>query len=191
MTIVDRHEQSTITALEPSQLVQRAIEGCEESFEELTKRYRSRLIQLITKRMSGNLADAEDVVQEAFFRAHRNLPQYKPTFQFSTWLYTIAIRLSNDRGRARRREYRKLESFAQQNTLQWPRFESLQSADEIGKLWKLARRVLSASQYTAMWLRFGEDMPLAEVAKAMDKSQVGVRVLLHRARIVMLRQKWE
>jgi RNA polymerase sigma-70 factor, ECF subfamily len=191
MTIVDRRDTTTIGALESRQLVQRALQGCEEAFQELTERYRSRLTHLITKRLSGSLADAEDVVQEAFFRAHRNLSQFNPSFQFSTWLYTIAIRLSNDRGRANRRELRKLESFAQQSTVGQSRAEPLQSAEEIGRIWKRARQVLNPSQYTAMWLRYGEELPLGEVAKAMAKSQVGVRVLLHRARLNMLKQKWE
>ena len=43
-------------------------------------------------------------------------------------------------------------------------------------------------QYQALWLRYAEDMSIKEIAKVLRKSQVGVKVLLYRARIKLGRR---
>jgi len=48
--------------------------------------------------------------------------------------------------------------------------------------WRLARRHLSDTQYEAIWLRYAEDMNIPDIARAMGKTQITVRVLLFRAR---------
>ena len=49
-------------------------------------------------------------------------------------------------------------------------------------LWALARN-LSRNQYLALWLKYGQDMSIKEIALVLRKSQVNVRVLLYRARV--------
>ncbi|MHC4283245.1 MAG: RNA polymerase sigma factor [Planctomycetota bacterium] len=49
-------------------------------------------------------------------------------------------------------------------------------------LWALARG-LSMNQYQALWLKYGQDMSIKEIAMVLRKSQVNVKVLLYRARI--------
>ena len=49
-------------------------------------------------------------------------------------------------------------------------------------LWALARD-LSRNQYQVLWLKYGRDMSIKEIAQVLRKSQVNVKVLLYRARI--------
>jgi DNA-directed RNA polymerase specialized sigma24 family protein len=49
-------------------------------------------------------------------------------------------------------------------------------------IWALAR-TLSKNQYEALWLCYVEDIPAKDIAKIMKKTQISVRVLLHRARL--------
>jgi RNA polymerase sigma factor (sigma-70 family) len=56
-------------------------------------------------------------------------------------------------------------------------------SDEVDNLWQVAKSALNDAQFTALWLHYGEDLSPAEVAQVMNRSRVGVRVLLHRARI--------
>lgn len=49
-------------------------------------------------------------------------------------------------------------------------------------LWLTARRLLSADAYAAMWLHYVEDLPLAEVAGALDRSRSWTKVTLMRSR---------
>jgi len=50
-----------------------------------------------------------------------------------------------------------------------------------GELWAAARRILHPQQHAALWLRYGEDLPVRDVAKVMGRPRVWVSVTLHRA----------
>ena len=57
----------------------------------------------VAYRMLGSVADAEDVVQEAFIRVTRHLHRFDTSKKFSTWVYTIASNLSKNELRNRSR----------------------------------------------------------------------------------------
>src|SRR5256885_752496 len=79
-----------------------ALAGDGDGFRILVERY-SRGVFRLAYRMTANEFDAEDVVQETFLRAHRQLTQYESRSSFSTWLYRIAANYSLDLLRSRRR----------------------------------------------------------------------------------------
>ena len=54
-------------------------------------------------------------------------------------------------------------------------------------LWDSAR-TLAESQFRVLWLRYGEDMEVAEIARAVGKSRVAVSLLLHRARTNLMKR---
>jgi len=83
-------------------LVAAHLAGDVRAFQELVLRYRSRLINFVG-RMIGDRERAEDLVQEAFIRAHRHLHRFDPTKKFSTWIYTIASNLAKNELRNRGR----------------------------------------------------------------------------------------
>lgn len=84
-----------------------AVEACRtgnaNEFARLVEKYKDRIYGLAL-RMTGNPWDAEDLSQEAFLRAYRNLAAFDVTRKFSIWLYTIALNLGRDRARHRKRE---------------------------------------------------------------------------------------
>jgi len=83
-------------------LITRAREGDPEAFRALVERHSVRLFQL-AYRMSGNEQDAEDVVQETFLRAYRQLDRFESRAGFGTWLHRIAANCSLDLLRKRKR----------------------------------------------------------------------------------------
>ena len=96
---------------DPNDLVVRARGGCEESYAELVRRYFPRLVQLILPRVTrSNHMDAEDIAQESLTRAFQKLDTFDPRYRFSTWLYTIAIRIAMDHNRGTRRRLTILET---------------------------------------------------------------------------------
>lgn len=167
----------------PEELAQKAQKGCTRSFAELVERFHRPLFHFVKSRL-GNREDAEDVVQEAFVRAYENIDRYDPIYRFSTWIYTIAGRLAVRQIRSRRRpdDYRPTNTDASADPS-----AGLIIEEEKQGLWTLARQ-LPAAQYQALWLRYVEDMPIKDVATIMEKSQIHVRVLLHRARETLSRQ---
>ena len=72
------------------QLVQRVQRGEKVAFDLLVSKYQRRLFRLVL-RLVGDTAEAEDIVQEAFIKAYRALPQFRGDSAFYTWLYRISI----------------------------------------------------------------------------------------------------
>ncbi len=180
----DNSPRSDLRAVDPNELVRRAHGGCADSFAELSRRFRPRLLHLLQRRLGGGPVDAEDVAQEALARAFGRLDQFDARYRFSTWLYTIAIRLAADHARSSRRRLLRVAVDLDACT----RAESYQAMpaerrDEADNLWRTAKSALNDAQFTALWLHYGEDLSPAEVAQVMHRSRVGVRVLLHRARV--------
>ena len=77
-------------------LVQRFNAGDETAFIEIMQRYHARLFSL-AHNLLRNAADAEEIVQDAFIRAHRGLANFRGDSSLATWLYRIALNLSRNR----------------------------------------------------------------------------------------------
>src|SRR5262252_4990794 len=82
--------------------VTKARAGDADAYRVLVERH-SRALFRLAYRMTGNQQDAEDVVQESFLRAYRQLDKFDERASFGTWLYRIAANCSLDLVRARKR----------------------------------------------------------------------------------------
>jgi len=82
-------------------VVAKARGGDREAFRALVDRH-SRYVFSLAHRMTGNAQDAEDVVQEAWLKAHRQLSRFEARADFRTWLHRITVNCSIDLIRARR-----------------------------------------------------------------------------------------
>ena len=69
--------------------------GDQDAFRVLVELH-SRSVFRLAYRMTGNEQDAEDVVQEAFLRAYKQLHRYENRASFATWVYRIAANYSLD-----------------------------------------------------------------------------------------------
>ena len=85
-----------------AQAVERVKSGDKDAYRLLVDRHSRNLFRLAF-RITGNEADAEDVVQEALLRAYRQIQTYDSRSTFSTWLYRIASNYALDLIRARGR----------------------------------------------------------------------------------------
>lgn len=77
-----------------------ARDGDSEAFRALVERH-SRAVYRLAHRMTGSAQDAEDVVQETFLKAYRQLGRFESRANFSTWLHRIAVNCSIDLIRSR------------------------------------------------------------------------------------------
>src|SRR5690242_19884712 len=73
-------------------LMARAATGDERAFRTLAERHAAAALRL-ARRILGNEAMAEDVVQDAFLRVWTNAPRWRPQAAFRTWLYRIVVNL--------------------------------------------------------------------------------------------------
>src|SRR6478672_1514189 len=82
--------------------VSRARSGDADAFRDLVQRH-SQTIFRVAYRMTGNEHDADDVVQETFLRAYKQLGRFESRANFGTWVHRIAVNCSIDLIRARPR----------------------------------------------------------------------------------------
>src|SRR5215467_9327829 len=87
-------------ATETAAVLARARQGDSDAFRALVERH-SRAVFRLAFRMTGNEQDAEDVVQEAFLRAYKQLGRFESRANFGTWLYRIVANCSVDLMRAK------------------------------------------------------------------------------------------
>jgi RNA polymerase sigma-70 factor (ECF subfamily) len=82
-------------------LVELALDGDEEAFCTLVRRYQRRLTAFLSQ-LVGDLELARELTQESFVRAWSALNRFNPRYRFSTWLFRIAHNLGIDHLRRRR-----------------------------------------------------------------------------------------
>ena len=83
-------ELNSLTAMLEVDLVNRARRGDLHAYDELVKRYQTRIYATIYH-MTSNHEDANDLAQEAFIKAYSALKSFKGGSSFYTWLYRIAV----------------------------------------------------------------------------------------------------
>jgi RNA polymerase sigma-70 factor (ECF subfamily) len=88
------------------QLMRRFQRGDARAFETLMRRHRTPIHSFL-RRLVGEPARAEDLLQETFLRVIRGAQAWEPRAQVRTWLFTIARNLAADE--ARRRPFREAE----------------------------------------------------------------------------------
>jgi len=156
--------------LDDAAAVAKARDGDQDAFRVLVDRH-SRSIYRLAYRMTGRAEDAEDVVQEAFVRAYRQLGRFESRSNFATWLYRITFNCSVDYMRARpHREtpeaHDKLEQMSGQS--QGPSTHDLAYAGEIGERVQEALGTLSPQERAAFLMRHYQGCSIEEICAALD-----------------------
>lgn len=168
-----------------ARLAQQAAAGCEESFARLARRHQAGVRHYVHRlaRRTGQ-GDADDAVQEAFLKAWQRIGDYDSQWAFSTWLFTIARRawLNQERGRQRRRHRETVAAAVRPSVGEVGPPAALIATEQASLLWDAAAARLSEREFTATWLRYVEDKPLAEIAVVLGKPEATVKVILFRAR---------
>jgi len=175
--------QPTLEESTEEHLAVRAHGGDEAAFETLVTRVRPRLVHFLWGRLR-NQADAEDIAQDTLARAFHKLGRFDPKQRFSTWLFTIAARLAIDHGRRRSRD----KTTATISDAPPVPSNGHRPADTVAdeewrhNLWATAATVLTQEQYTGLWLQYGEQFELKQIAEILNRKPVHMRVILMRAR---------
>ena len=165
--------------------------GAAAPFEQLVSRYEAQLYQFLRLK-TADPRDAEELTQSTFITAFRKIHLYKPEHAFATWLFTIARRLTIDDYRRNRNRplTNALPEESAFSTLVDRRNPSdlIAESEEHSALWTSIRGILNDNQFTAMWLKYEQDLPVSEIATAMAKTKTHVKVILHRARQSLIAQ---
>jgi len=87
---------SALEAAFDAGLIVRFNSGDESAFVEIMDRYHGKIFGL-AQNLLRNAADAEEIAQDTFIRAHRGLANFRGDSSLATWLYRIALNLSRNR----------------------------------------------------------------------------------------------
>ena len=157
--------------------------GEPRAFEELVIAYQHRVFG-VALRMLGSRAEAEEVAQEAFLRAHRALGAFRGDAKLSTWLYAIASRLCLNRLAS---SERRMGREGEETLLRLPSGHA-NPVDELerGELEAALHRAIAElpeERRIVVVLRDLEGLSYEEIAETLGLELGTVRSRLHRARM--------
>ena len=167
--------------------IRQSRDGDLEAFGALVERYQ-RMVHALTFRMTGSMADAEDLAQEAFLQAFRRLDTFRSEAKFSSWLCQIAINtcLNWSKREKRRDEVQRI----------WAENEAILGEDKGERTEAeapITRRVtvglmrLPAKQRAAVVLTVYEGLNHAQAAQVLGCSETTVSWRLFAARAKLKR----
>jgi RNA polymerase sigma-70 factor (ECF subfamily) len=179
------------------ELVARALDGDQTAFTCLIQRYEEVTFRLVL-RLTGNRADAEEVLQDAMLSAFRKLRSFRRQARFSTWLYRIAVNAALMHRRAARvRRAISLEAYLPTFTrggrhhvidadyAAAARIESAVSSRERTRLLLDALARLPDRYRVAVVLRDLNELPSREAAAILAIDERTLRQRVHRARLML------
>jgi RNA polymerase sigma-70 factor (ECF subfamily) len=161
------------------------------AFAELLDQNSAKIYRLALK-MVGNAQDAEDILQETFIKAYKNIDKFEGRSKLSTWLYRIAVNQSLMVIRKRKQDELPLDAEVEiqngdtvpRQIVDWcclPEKELLSSETHLHI--KEAIKTLSDTNRAAFLLRDVEGLSTREAAEALDISESALKVRLMRARM--------
>jgi RNA polymerase sigma-70 factor, ECF subfamily len=147
--------------------------GDPAAFESLIRAHQP-MIHSLTFRMTGSLADAEDLAQETFIRAYQQLGAYQGRAKFSSWLYRIAINACLNWRQREARRNQLHASWAESTAAQPPATDPPPDENEPGQRAQAAMLRLPSKQRAAIVLTVYEGLNHAEAARALGCTEATV-----------------
>jgi RNA polymerase sigma-70 factor (ECF subfamily) len=162
-------------------LVKAAISGDDEAFAELVRRHKRRVFGTVA-RYVRNREELDDVAQEIFIKAYRNLKRFRGDAPFEHWLSKITVNACYDLLRKRRREGEEVSLDAVILTAGEPAAEERSEAREAWNVLAPALAKLRPEDRLVITLLHLEERSVREVAGATGWSEAKVKVRAFRAR---------
>lgn len=184
------------------ELVTRAQKGDTRAFDALILKHGDRLFGLVYQ-MTGNRDDTHDLLQETFAKAYASLRGFRSSATFSTWIHQIAVNLTLNHLKRRKRRpsvsLNELDDAGHQDpgmvdsSLQSDP-ERQTSLSELQKKLNIALSKLSDAHRTVVTMFDVQGIPHSEIAKILKVSEGTVRSRLHYAHLQLqsaLKDEWD
>jgi len=189
-----------VAKTEDEVLVARARAKDVGAFEELVERYQDKLYRL-AMRFVRNETDAQEILQEAFLSAWKNLPSFEGRAQFGSWMYRVtvnaALMLLRSRNRHPEVDVDEIEPIALSEAVDqasqvtgnlgdWSqRPDNQLQSEELRNHIQKSVDALPAGLRTVFLLRDVEELSTEDTAEMLGLSVPAVKTRLHRARLTL------
>jgi RNA polymerase sigma-70 factor (ECF subfamily) len=188
--------EAELSGRDEAQMIAAILGGDTQQYHALIRPYERSVYKMALSFMK-NESDAEDVAQEAFLKAFRNLATFRGQAKFSTWL--ISITLNEARGRLRQQSAVRMESLddtpeegghvSPALLRDWREVPSeALERKEVREMLEEAINGLSPIYREVTMLRDVEEFSIEETAAALSITTASVKVRLHRARLMLQKQ---
>jgi RNA polymerase sigma-70 factor, ECF subfamily len=193
MASITGSDRAAWDAIPDDEVVQRVRGGETALYEILMRRYNQRVYR-VARSILGDDSEAEDVMQEAYVRAYRNLHQFAGRAKFSTWLTKIAVYEALGRIRRRGRD-EDLDLLSESSlhtmtkvTADTPNPERQTYDRELKMVMECAIDALPVGYRSVFVLRAVEGLSVAETAACLDVGAETVKTRFHRARAFLRKE---
>jgi len=181
----------SVVAREDEGLIRRCQAGDQRAFEDLVRKHQDRVYNL-AYRLTDDADEAEDVTQEAFLRAFRNLESFEGGSSFYTWIYRITINVAISRRRHDAVRPKPASLGGQENGRPVAREDPASpdpseaaQREEVRQIVGRAIAQLDAEHRVLVVLRDIEGRDYGEIAEVLDCPLGTVKSRLHRARCLL------
>ena len=167
--------------------ITKVINGDANAFAYLVDTYKNMVFSLAFK-MAKNREEAEEISQDTFIKAYKNLSKFKGDSKFSTWLYRIAYHTSLDAIKKNKNNNNTLD-------INEITFNQIKSVDNIlegierkerSKIMNDCLLKLPEDERSIIWMFYYDELSLKEIIEVTQFSQANIKVKLHRARKKLL-----
>ena len=167
--------------------ITKVINGDTNAFAYLVDNYKNMVFSLAFK-MTKNREEAEEISQDTFIKAYKNLIKFKGDSKFSTWLYRIAYHTSLDNIKKNKNNTNTFEI----NEITFNQIQAVEhilggiERKERTKIMDVCLNKLADEERSIIWMFYYDELSLKEIIKVTDLSEANLKVKLHRARKKLL-----
>ncbi len=181
------HARAPGTGSQVTSLVKEARAGSRTAFERLVDLFQEDIFRMVFYRTRSAM-DAEDLAQDIFMQAFKNLSRLKAADRFRSWLFSIALNRVRDFNRKKR--FRALfGTFDDSEEVAQPYGQTKDDPEALDNLmiqdfWKqigLLLDRLSRMEREVFLLRFMDHLSIKEISRVLEKSESTVKTHLYRA----------
>ena len=172
-----------------AQLIQRVLEGDDNAFSVLVKKYQKQVHALAWRKI-GDFHTAEEITQDTFLNAYKKLPTLKEPQRFASWLYVIAANRCSSWLRKKRLWTQPLEALEETNSdhIQTGTYSGYVAAENARTTAEAQRDVvkkllarLQESERTVITLHYFGEMSCTEIGTFLGVSANTIKSRLRRA----------
>lgn len=161
--------------------------GDTNAFVYLVDTYKNMVFSLAFK-MTKNREEAEEISQDTFIKAYKNLSKFKGDSKFSTWLYRIAYHTSLDNIKKNKNNNNTFEI----NEITFNQIKATENIlegierKERAKIMDACLQKLVDEERSIIWMFYYDELSLKEIIEITSLSEANLKVKLHRARKKLL-----